>query len=274
VTRLSGKVCTITGASAGIGEATARSLARAGATVVLAARRQKRLKALADDIGRRGGRATWIRCDVTQLDDIEALRDHVKAEHGRCDVLLNNAGIAGGGTFTDTSLKRLRLVTETDYLSVLQCTKVFLPMLLKSKGHIVNVASLAGRYALPGTAVYTAAKHAIVAFSESLYYELEPKGVMVTSVNPGIVATEGFFPEDSPLWKDPLVRPFVMKPQRVARVIVDIIRRRKGPEVSIPRWLATPQVLRLLIPPLYRGAVSRLAGPRMAAQGAPRKPAD
>jgi short-subunit dehydrogenase len=270
VTRLSGKVCVLTGASSGIGEATAVALARSGAAVVLAARRQARLKTLAEEIGRRGGRATWKRCDVTRLEDIRALRDLVGAEHGRCDVLVNNAGISGGGTFADTSLGRLRQVVETDFISVLECTKIFLPLLLEARGHVINVASLAGRYALPGTAVYTAAKHAVVAFSESLYYELEPKGVMVTSVNPGIVATEGFFPEDSPLWKDPLVRPFVMKPQRVARVIVDVVGRRKGPEVSIPRWLATPQILRMLVPPLYRGAVSRLVTRRTAAAQAPR----
>ncbi|HEV3474876.1 MAG TPA: SDR family NAD(P)-dependent oxidoreductase [Actinomycetota bacterium] len=263
MTTLAGKVCVLTGASAGIGEATAKALVRRGAAVVLAARREERLRTLAEEIGRRQGRATWLRCDVTRARDVQSLRAHVKREHGRCDVLINNAGIPGGGNFSQLSMERIREITATNYESILVLTKSFLPMLLESRGHIVNIASLAGRYALPGTPVYTAAKHAVVAFSESLYYELEPEGVMVTTVNPGIVATEGFFPQDSPLWKDPVVRPFIMKPPRVARVIVDVIERRRGPEVSIPRWLATPQLFRILVPPLYRGAVSRLVSARM-----------
>jgi short-subunit dehydrogenase len=146
---------------------------------------------------------------------------------------------------------------------------VFLDLLLESRGHVVNVASLAGRYALPGASVYAASKHAVVAFSESLYYELRPRGVMVTVVNPGIVATEGFFPKDSPLWKDPIVKPFVMKPERIGRAIVDVIQHRRGPEVSIPRWLAAGQAARLLAPPLYRAVLSRIVGGRAGSVEAP-----
>lgn len=266
---LSGKVVVVTGASSGIGETTARTLARAGATVVLAARREERCADVAAEIRRRGGRATWQRCDVTKLEDVEALRDHTLAEHGRCDVLLNNAGVPGGGRFAELSLETIRAVTEVNYLGVVVCTKLFLEALLDSRGHVVNVASLAGRYALPGAAVYTAAKHAVVAFSESLFYDLREEGVMVTVINPGIVATEGFLPADSPLWKDPVVRPFVLKPERVARAIVDVVRHRKGPEVSVPRWLAAPQAMRVLVPPLYRAAVGRIVGGRARTAEAP-----
>ena len=269
MTDLRDKVCVVTGASSGIGEATARALAAGGATVVLAARRDDLLKSLADDLVGRGATATWLRVDVTRDEDLEELRAHVGSEHGRCDVLINNAGVPGGGSFDDLSLERIRLVTDTNYLSVLAATKLFLPMLVDAGGHVVNVASLAGRYALPGASVYTATKHAVVAFSESLYYELKPKGVMVTVVNPGVVATEGFFPDDSPLWKDRTLRPFIMKPDRIAREIVDVIVKRKGPEVSIPRWLAAPQAVRVLAPPLYRAAVQRIAGQRAAEAAAP-----
>lgn len=269
MTDLKDMVCVVTGASSGIGAATALALARKGSLVVLAARRDELLKKLADQVLERGGQASWLRTDVTREDDVEALRDHVRKEHGRCDVLINNAGVPGGGSFSDLSIERIRLVTETNYVSVLVCTKVFLDLLLASGGHIVNVASLAGRYALPGAGVYAASKHAVVAFSESLHYELKRDGVMVTVVNPGIVATEGFFPKDSPLWKDPVVRPFVMKPERVARAIVDVIRHRRGPEVSVPRWLAAPQAVRLLAPPLYRAALQRLVGARASKAEAP-----
>ena len=158
-----GKVCVVTGASGGIGAATARALARSGAVVVLAARRADRLAAVTEEIEADGGRASWRACDVTAPGDIEALRDHVERTDGRCDVLVNNAGVPGGGAFADLSLERIRLVTETNYLSVLTGTKMFLPMLLSSRGHGVNVASLAGRYALPGASVYATSKHAVVA---------------------------------------------------------------------------------------------------------------
>ena len=266
---LSGKVCVITGASSGIGAATARALARKGGTVILAARRKDLLEELAEEIRKRGGSASAFRTDVTSAEDLQALLEHVRLEHGRCDVLINNAGVPGGGTFSELSAERIRLVTETNYLSVLLATKVFLDLLLESRGHVVNVASLAGRYALPGAGAYAASKHAVVAFSESLYFELRPRGVMVTVVNPGVVATEGFFPKDSPLWRDPIVRPFLMKPERVADAIVDVIRKRKGPEVSVPRWLAAPQAARLLAPPLYRAALKRIAAGRAEKAEAP-----
>jgi short-subunit dehydrogenase len=259
-----GKVCVVTGASSGIGEATARFLGRAGATVVVAARREDRLEALARSIGER---ATWARCDVTSLRDIEALRRHVDREHGRCDVLVNNAGIPGGGRFEELTLEQIDRVTDVNYRSVLLSSKVFLPMLLASGGHLVNVASLAGRYALPGAPAYTAAKHAVVAFGESLYHELRPRGVMVTSVNPGLVETEGF--PMTELKRDPLARRFIMRPERVAREILRVIRERKGPEVSVPRWLAAPQAFRVLTPPLYRAAVRSLVDNRAARDPAP-----
>ena len=266
---IDGKVCVVTGASSGIGEATARALAARGAAVVLAARREDKLRGLAEDLRVRGAAATWRRIDVNRQEDLEDLLRHVQDEHGRCDVLINNAGVPGGGGFRELSMERIRLVTDTNYVSILVATKLFLDLLLGSKGHVVNVASLAGRYALPGASVYTASKHAVVAFSESLYYELRPEGVMVTAVNPGIVATEGFFPEDSSLMNDPILKPFVMKPERIAREIVDVIRRRKGPEVSIPRWQAAPQAMRMLAPPLYRAAMQRVTGGRAAAAEAP-----
>jgi short-subunit dehydrogenase len=259
-----GKICVVTGASSGIGEATARSLVRAGATVVLAARREERLREIAGELGER---ASAVRCDVTRIEDLETLRDEVVRRHGRCDVLVNNAGVPGGGWFADLSIEQLERVTATNYLSVLFATKVFLPLLMASRGHVVNVASLAGRYALPGAAVYTATKFAVVGLSESLYHELGPRGVMVTSVNPGLVETEGFPMTEAK--RDPVLRRLVMQPDRIAREIVRVIRARKGPEVSIPRWLAAPQAARVLAPPLYRAGVRGMVGRRATSQRAP-----
>src|SRR5207249_4100009 len=112
--------------------------------------------------------------------------------------------------------------------------------------------SLAGRFAVPGSSVYSSTKHAVVAFSESLHFELEPRGILVTAVNPGLVATEAF-PHRDALERG---RP-VMKPERVARVIVDVVKRGRAPEVSVPRWMAALQAFRVLTPPLYRFGLRR-----------------
>lgn len=262
MTSLAGKRCVVTGASSGIGEATARRLAQGGAEVVLVARREDRLRALAEDLG---DRVSWVAADVSRVGEVEALRDRLD----RLDVLVNNAGVPGGGAFAEVALDRLRTVAEINFLGVVVCTKVLLPLLEGSRGHIVNVASLAGRYALPGAAVYSATKHAVVALSESLYHELAPREVMVTVINPGLVATEGFLPADSPVWKEAWIRPFIMRPERIAAVIADAIRGRRGPEISVPRWLAAPQAARVLAPALYRAALRRLVGSRGSAAPAP-----
>jgi short-subunit dehydrogenase len=134
-------------------------------------------------------------------------------------------------------------------LALMHCSRIFLPgMLSRGHGHIVNVASLAGRFAAPGTAVYTASKHGVVAFSESLNYDTRRQGVLVTSVNPGLVATEGFPQRGIP-------RRFVMPAARVGEAIVKVVRDDIAPEYSVPRWVAPLQVFRVLTPPLYRWGV-------------------
>jgi short-subunit dehydrogenase len=243
---LRGAVVVVTGASSGFGEFTAIRFAKAGARVVLAARREELLEALTQRIGAHGGSALPVRCDVTSVKDIEELRDRVDEAFGRCDVLVNNAGIPARGSIVDLDASRIEQVIRTNVLGVMFCTKAFLPMMIeRGLGHVVNVASLAGRFATPGASVYGASKHAVVAFSESLYYELRSSGVLVTSVNPGFAPTEGF-----PMERMPGI--VLLRPDRVARAIVDIVRKGKAPEVSIPRMLGAMQAFRVLTPPLYR----------------------
>ena len=244
--QLKGAVAVVTGASSGIGEAVAVGLAQRGAKVVLAARRKDRLDELADRIQRAGGIALAIRCDVTDREQLASLPTVVKEAFGPCDVLVNNAGVPGGGTFANLSYQQIEDIVEVNVLGVMYGTRAFLPgMLKRHHGHIVNVASLAGRFATPGAAVYGASKHAVVAFSESLFYEVEDQGVLVTAVNPGFVKTEGF-----PLvGMDPRM---ILTMDKVAGAVVRVVRDDIAPELSVPRYISPLQAFRVLTPPLYR----------------------
>ena len=251
--KLRGTVVVITGASAGIGRATAIAFARAGASVVLSARREEPLRELASQIERRGGRVLVRTCDVSDADDVGGLHDAVIEAFGRCDVLVNNAGIRGGGRFVDVPIARTETVVRTNLLGVLYTTRRFLPDMLEAgRGHVVNVASVAGRVALPGSAVYSATKHAVVAFSEALHATTSLQGVLVTVVNPGLVDTEGFPTTGRP-------RVLTVSKERVAGVIVKVVREGIAPEISVPRWMAAAQVVRVLAPPVYRSIMRQAA---------------
>ena len=249
--QLKGSVAVVTGASSGIGEAVAVALAQRGAKVVLAARRKDRLDVLADRIERAGGTALAVRCDVTDREQLTSLPAVVKEAFGPCDILVNNAGVPGGGTFADLTYQQIDAIIQVNVLGVMYGTRAFLPgMLKRGHGHIVNVASLAGRFATPGAAVYGASKHAVVAFSESLFYEVEDQGVLVTAVNPGFVRTEGF-----PLvGMDPRM---ILTLDRVAGAVVRVVRDDIAPELSVPRYISPLQAFRVLTPPLYRWGVRK-----------------
>jgi len=254
--RPNGAVVVVTGSSSGIGQATAKAFAHEGSSVVLAARRMERLERLAEGIKARGGRAVPVACDVTEPDQVRGLAAVVDEEFGRCDVLVNNAGVPGSGRFDATSIEDIERIVRVNLIGVLTCASAFLPLIRRERGgHIVNVASLAGRYATPGAAIYSATKHGVVAFSEALHHELHSEGILVTAVNPAFVRTEGFpFERTNPL--------LVMRPDRVARAIVKVVREGRAPEYSVPRFLGAFQLFRVLTPGPYRWGV-RLVTPRV-----------
>jgi NADP-dependent 3-hydroxy acid dehydrogenase YdfG len=187
---LDGKVALVTGASSGIGEATALALAIAGAKIAIAARRADRLSALAKSIGDAGGQALEIVADVTKTGDITRMIDTVVEEFGRLDILVNNAGVMLLSPAAEASSDDWRRMVELNLIALMELTKAALPHLKASKGHIVNVASVAGRVANPGASGYAATKFGVVGFSESLRREVYADKVRVTVIEPGMVATE------------------------------------------------------------------------------------
>lgn len=189
---LKDKVAIITGASSGIGEATAHRLAESGARVVLAARRVERLEALAADIERREGTALVAPTDVTDERSVQRLARTALDAFGRIDILINNAGIMPLSPISKLRVEEWDRMIDVNIKGVLYCVAATLPtMLEQGSGHIINVSSVAGRRPFPSGTVYSATKFAVRAISQGLRLELSPiKGIRVTDIEPGVVATE------------------------------------------------------------------------------------
>jgi len=181
-----GRVAVITGASSGIGEATARSLAATGHRLALLARGADRIQALAGELGTG---AIAIAADVTDRVALAAAAGRVKDELGGADILVNNAGVMLLAPFSGEQHAESRQMVEVNLLGAISATEVFLDQLRDGEGDPVNISSVAGRTARPGNAVYAATKWAVNGWSEALRQELQP-GVRVTVIEPGAVATE------------------------------------------------------------------------------------
>lgn len=189
--KLEGKVAIITGASSGIGEATAIALANEGATVVLAARRGDRLNTLAGKIATSGGKALAIITDVTDEAQVQNLVHKTKTELGRIDILVNNAGIAAVGAIDGGNTADWKEMINLNLLGLLYVTHAVLPILkAQGAGHIVNLSSVAGRTARAGIGVYNATKWGVNGFSEALRQEVCKHHIRVTIIEPGLVNTE------------------------------------------------------------------------------------
>jgi NADP-dependent 3-hydroxy acid dehydrogenase YdfG len=188
---LTGQVVAVTGASSGIGEATALACAEAGAAVALAARRTDRITALAEQITAGGGRAIAVQTDVGEEEQANAFIQRARGDLGRLDVLVNNAGVMLLGPIEGAPTEEWRRMIHANVFGVLYCTHAALPIMREQgSGHIVNVSSVAGRFARAGSGVYNLTKFGIGAFSEALRQEGVASGVRVTTIEPGAVATE------------------------------------------------------------------------------------
>ena len=181
------RIAVVTGASSGIGAASARRLARAGFHVVAGARRTERLRPLAEEVG-----ATALALDVTEPASVEAFRAAVAERHRRADLLVNNAGLAAGlDPIAEGDDRDWQVMLDTNVVGLLRVTRAFLPLLRAAPhAHIVNLGSIAGFEVYPGGVGYTASKHAVRAVTDTLRLELNGEPIRITEVAPGMVETE------------------------------------------------------------------------------------
>jgi NADP-dependent 3-hydroxy acid dehydrogenase YdfG len=186
---IQGKIVVVTGASSGLGEATARHLAALGAKLVLGARRRDRLETLARELGLPAAAA--VETDVTDVGQVQRLVDGAVAAHGRIDVIVNNAGLMPHSPLARGKVEDWDRMIDVNLKGVLYGVAAALPHMIRQKaGHIINVSSVAGHKVRPGSAVYAATKAAVLMLSEGLRQEVKPHGIRTTVISPGAVATE------------------------------------------------------------------------------------
>jgi short-subunit dehydrogenase len=240
VTRpLAGRVALVTGASSGIGLATAKALADAGARLALVSRSEARLRAAAEEVAQvtRDGHASLVLpCDVADPEAVRAMADRVLRDVGTPDIVVNNAGIGHWAPVAELSLDRIRAVFEVNFFGAVHCTKAFLPAMLERRhGTIVFVSSGFGAFPFPNTAAYSASKHALNGFAGSLRAEIEPLGLRVLLTMPGGTRTAFFeanaYPPDA--LSRYLLQPLA-PPERVARRIVRAVMRGRRRVVTGP----------------------------------------
>ena len=234
------KVLVITGASKGIGAELARQLGAKGARLVLAARSEKELEAVAADCRKAGASVVTVKADVTNDRDCQAIISGAVVAFGRLDVLVNNAGATMWARFEDIDdMSILKRIMDVNYMGAVYCTKHALPHLRDTKGLIVGISSLAGRTGVPTRTGYSAAKHAMVGFFDSLRIELDGTGVGVTMIYPGFVATgireNATGPDGKPIHVSPVKEGEVMSVEDCARRIVTAMERREREVVMTAR---------------------------------------
>jgi short-subunit dehydrogenase len=246
------KTAIVTGASSGIGEATAKRLAADGWKLLLVARRAELLETLAKSLPD----ATVLAVDLTADDAPDQVRAAVEERFGgKLDLLVNNAGGSWRAPFSEGGFENVRKTMELNFDSPVRLTEALLPLLRASApSAVVNVASIAGRVARSTAGSYGASKAAMIGWTDALHLEERPNGVHVGLVLPGFVSTEGF-PQDS-LRKNPLTRWIVSKPEKVAGAIVDAGPGGRGERI-VPRGYALFPALRILAPGLVRRLLAR-----------------
>jgi uncharacterized protein len=254
-------IALITGASSGLGEATARRIAREpGAKLVVVARRLHRLEALAASLS--GVEVLALAEDLTDAEAPARIEAAVRERFGRLDLLVNNAGGGWRGRFADVGTQNLRQTLELNLFAQAALTEALLPLLRESApSAIVNIASTAGRVARPGSGGYSASKFAFIGWSDALHLEEKPSGVHVGIVNPGFISTEGFPQKE--LTDSRATRWMVSTPEKVAEAVMQVGPGRKA-ERYAPRPYGLAAAARILLPTFTRRILGGQAGDAMA----------
>ena len=218
--KLKGKTVLVTGASSGIGRSTVLDFAELQVkAVILVSRNKERISKVSSEIAHKCETMIFS-CDVSNKSAVSKMAEDVLAVYDHVDILVNNAGIGMLGKVADQSIEEIEQITKTNYLGMIYCTKVFLnSMLRKKSGHIINVASLAASFGIPGLAAYCGSKFAILGFSESLKHELHGTGIRVTVVSPIGVKTN-FFQHPSFGNKFKNKERFYLDPHSVSKAII------------------------------------------------------
>ena len=233
------KVVLITGASSGIGKQTAIEFAKLGSNIILVARTKDKLEEVENELKQFNVDTLVCTCDVSKQDQVEIMSKIVLEKFSSIDILVNNAGFAIYGSVLDLSINDIKSQMETNYFGMIYCTKNFLPSMIKKKsGHIVNVASVAASFGLPGIASYCASKFAMLGFSEGLKHELNDTGVGITVVSPIMVKTNFF--EHPSFEKMPKYSPTSLNSKTVAKAIVKASN-------SSRLEIITPSIIRIAV---------------------------
>ncbi|KGX85839.1 SDR family NAD(P)-dependent oxidoreductase [Pontibacillus marinus] len=236
--RMNGKNIVITGASSGIGERLAIRVAEAGAVPVLLARNEDKLRMLSDRIRETYGvEAFWYPCDLADKEAIQKCFQHLFKEVGRIDALVNNAGFGVFERVEDTSMDAFRSMFDVNVIGLIHCVKEVLPFMKEAReGHIVNIASQAGKISTPKSAGYASTKHAVLGFTNGLRMEIDSYNIGVTAVNLGPVRTNFFETADPGGTYIKSVERYMLDPDDVAKKVVEHLFTSKR-EINMPQWM-------------------------------------
>lgn len=225
--KLQGRIAVVTGGSKGIGKAIAHGLARHGCDVAICARNTAELKKAEQEIKRHGNRVLSIKADISRPSDVQKLARTVENKLGTCTILINNAGIGRFSEVLKMPFEDFQNVVATNLYGVFFASKTFLPgMIQKKEGHIINIASLAGKNSFAGGSAYCSSKHALISFSECLMLEVRQHNIKVTAICPGTVQTTfGQMHPGSKGW--------ALTSEDVAKAVIDVVTTSTGSLTSL-----------------------------------------